>query len=67
MHFGVYFIIRRIMMENTMMTMISNTGNTSFQTPSGNTLTASEYSNLVKPTANYFGAGLDSLTSYLDD
>jgi len=54
-------------MDNTMMTTYSNTGNTAFQTPSGNTMTASEYSNLVKPTANYFGAGLDNLTSYLDD
>ncbi|MDK2867954.1 MAG: hypothetical protein PWP51_1919 [Clostridiales bacterium] len=35
--------------------------------PVNSMLTLSEYSNLIKPTANYFGAGLNSLTSYLDD
>jgi hypothetical protein len=41
--------------------------NTTMTMPAGSKLTLSEYSNLIKPTANYFGAGLNSLTSYLDD
>ena len=54
-------------MEKQLMNNPTPSMNTSMSMPSSNKISTTEYSNLVKPTANYFGAGLNSLTSYLDD
>lgn len=54
-------------MEKKLMNNTTQNMNTAINSPNGSHISTADYSNLVKPTANYFGAGLNSLTSYLDD